>query len=738
MNEVGVDDRSRSYSAWGAAWLCFAPLGVWLLVTKTLKIAYTAAVWVGIGPDYARYGFIAPVFWVFGFGWTRFAGALLVALAARRFLAQRLLGARYRSSFTLGVFLLTLLALAILRARGGQDTVGQVLVGWCAKSAGELLVFVAGTWREPVTVAIFVVVIGTLLRFVSARARPLVVTGVQLVVVVLCFAVSLDLSYLLSTGQPSNAAVLLFSSSNLRDLLPFLKAELTPFRALLLIVGPLGAAWWARRLRWLSQSIVQRERLPRELIVAGVGALAFFLPLLPADSLPYERFDEGSIIAFAKTLVSSASLEASKKVRRDFEASGRPPWYSAGLKLTPTDKTVRKNVVIVMMESMRAVSTTMYSPKLDTTPFLQSLAQKGILVEDMNAIVPRTAGAWLAVLGGQYPLTNEGTKTWSDADVKRPRIRGLPSALREDGYGTAFFTPTHLGLLNEIQVVRSMGFETIVAEPELAAPGLEYANYMGFADEVMLPRILGWASEQARANRPFLAAVMTNVGHHSYETPRSWKPMKFNAPADPVLQAYLNCLRYVDGVLASLMKGFEHAGLLNNTIFVFVGDHGAYFGEHGITQVFNALYAEGVHVPAVLYAPSLLDKPGTIAGPRQQIDFLPTIAELLQYRVEGARLPGISLFAPVDPRRALFFSGSIESSYLAIRYGQTKFIYDFDRSPTVMFDLDADPGELLPQRSDQSESAKRDMLGWQAAARLSMFAHPPDGAASPDQKWVAE
>ena len=134
------------------------------------------------------------------------------------------------------------------------------------------------------------------------------------------------------------------------------------------------------------------------------------------------------------------------------------------------------------------------------------------------------------------------------------------------------------------------------------------------------------------------------------------------------------------------------------TIFVFIGDHGQMFDEHGAKQIHNAIYQEGLHVPALIFAPGMALQAGTVRGPRQQIDILPTIVELLGYRIEGAELPGQSLLRAVDADRKLYYTSSIDWSFLAARHGQRKYIYSFERQPTEVFDLDKD--DFIPQVDD--------------------------------------
>ena len=161
-------------------------------------------------------------------------------------------------------------------------------------------------------------------------------------------------------------------------------------------------------------------------------------------------------------------------------------------------------------------------------------------------------------------------------------------------------------------------------------------------------------------------------------------------------------------------------------MFVFVGDHGQMFDEHNARQTYNAVYQEGLHVPALVYAPGMALVPGTVKGPRLQVDILPTIAELLGYRIEGAQLPGVSLLQPVATDRRLFFSSSMDWSFLAARRGSRKYIYSFDRKPMEVFDLERDPHEAQPLEIGTEELAqvRREMLEWRMQSVLSMMARP--------------
>ncbi|WP_162573069.1 LTA synthase family protein [Variovorax sp. PBL-H6] len=711
-----------SQNPWLVAWLLVAPLALCLIGAKMMKVDVAMAAIVFSSPLSVRV--------------LRLAGMIAFSWLVQRFLFPK----RRIASVVIfaGVFLASVIVM--LRAKPEMTVVG-VLWDWAYNLYKEPVVFATIVWREFATISLLALLMGAVLRFAPAPVFRSAYRLFQALIVVLCALVGVDLVYEVTVGQPPNVAVLLFSLSHPQDLAPLVGAEVTLGRVAALtlcILLPLGWAWYFRDIGTPGPREAE-PRAGRGLVFALVGTAALFLPVIPVGSVPLERYAEGSLIALSKTAISAPYAEAEAAAQKAFNDENRPRWHSAGMKLQPTGAPKKvKNVVIVMMESVRAASTSIHRPDLGTTPFLAKLGQDGLVVSDMSAVVPRTSSAWIAILGGQYPLTNEGSVRWSAENSKLPRIRALPAALRDVGYATSFFTPTHLHLLNENRMVDALGFETVMDDEDFSKLQSLHANYMGGADEVMIKPILDWTRAQKMANRPFMTAVMTSVGHHPYTTPSTWKKLSFPNAANPTLEAYYNCLAYIDDVIAKLMAGYKELGVLDDTVFLFLGDHGQFFGEHGVNQAFNALYQEGVHIPMVIYAPGVAELKGVIKGPRQQIDVLPTVAELLGYEVQNARLPGVSLLQPVSAEREMFFSASIESSYLALRRGEKKYIYNFDRAPFMVFDLAADPAENVPlpaPKAAEANSLKQALLEWKIQTEMSMYARP-ENSATPEGRWV--
>ena len=95
-----------------------------------------------------------------------------------------------------------------------------------------------------------------------------------------------------------------------------------------------------------------------------------------------------------------------------------------------------------------------------------------------------------------------------------------------------------------------------------------------------------------------------------------------------MLNKYHNTLKYQDEFLEKLMKIFKDLGLLKNTLFVIMADHGEGFGEHSRLQHDTVIYNEGLHVPVILFGAGVLS-PQYIENPVSLVDIIPTILKLM-------------------------------------------------------------------------------------------------------------
>ena len=535
------------------------------------------------------------------------------------------------------------------------------------------------------------------------KVRSWSIGMLHILTLVLMILASMDFGYFVMTGSLADAYLLRYSFSNMSDLSYAMSHELSGPKLVFLMVPFLvvAAPVMAERL-----STRRRERQRR-----GVGTVALPALLLlvlphfdtPADVEPITGNTFGQLV---RDFFSEPMWET-EAVAHLADADA-PLFDTRRLRFVPTEAARRMNVVLILLESTRARSVTPYETALDTTPFLDSLARRSLLVEQMYAVVPHTNKALTPILCGVYPEINQG---------EQAHVPGacLPRLLEPFGYASAFFTPARLDFERKDTLLAEMGFAEAFGDGAFPDEGFYRVNYFGSEDRIMMEPSLAWVDRQRAEGTPFLLTYLTLTSHHPYQTPISFERRTFTND-DPDLNAYLNTLAYTDAFLADLFTAFEARGLIDETVFILMGDHGEAFAEHGRRFHSAVIWDEGLQVPALIFSPALFPEGGRISGPRQQTDVLPTVAEALGLALEDGYLPGRSLLEPVAADRKLYHSGWIENQSMAVRKGAKKFIYHYRRRPMEVYDVTEDPHERrnLAGRypKERLEAVEMELLLW--------------------------
>ncbi len=580
----------------------------------------------------------------------------------------------------------------------------------------EVRNFPALWWREVLVAALILAALSW--HFASAERRPARLRSIAVGCLLLlgCVVVGVDCGFFILTDAQLTDADVAYAFSAPREAWLIVHGTVTP-QALVPCVASvcvLAALYIARDYRRSPHQPPPAGRsVQLGVIVGSAAVLSFAAPAIPADP-SLESYVGDPLVQLTLGPIWS-SMKRRLFVGVTGSASARvPDLYAASVTAIETPQTRPLNVVIVMLESVRADATTVYSPNLPTTPFLAELAQESLVVDDMYAVIPRTSAAWIAILSGRYPGTREVVKDYSSRRPLAALNSSLPIVLRGRGYSSAFVTPTSITYENDSEIVQSLGFEKVVTVDDMPAPASGMVTPFGWEDRAALAPIGRWLDEPARHTGPFLLAVMTNVGHWPYSLPDGYGAHHYPSRT-PEHESYLNCVRYIDDYLRELVGALRSRNLLENTVLVILGDHGEEFQEHGGIVHGFALYDEVLRIPMLIRLPQSDARRGHVTGLRQQIDVLPTIAEALGLTLTGQPLAGRSLLS-TSGHEELFFGTHLERSYLALRDSSHLYLYDFGRDSTKVFDLKHDPGEHTDVHSSTSMSAisqaEIDLLAW--------------------------
>jgi iduronate 2-sulfatase len=100
------------------------------------------------------------------------------------------------------------------------------------------------------------------------------------------------------------------------------------------------------------------------------------------------------------------------------------------------------------------------------------------------------------------------------------------------------------------------------------------------------------------------------------------------AEAQQVIRAYLASISWTDWNVGRVIAELDHLGLRDNTIIVFLADHGYQLGEKGKWSKAGSLFEMGTRVPLILHAPGVTGNGQSCTRIVQSLDLYATLAEL--------------------------------------------------------------------------------------------------------------
>ncbi len=525
-----------------------------------------------------------------------------------------------------------------------------------------------------------------------------------------------ELQAVLGQGIPPSAWVLLVAALSYAALGPWL---VTRF-----VVRWRG---WPRRSPSTGRKIAFFGSLVLCLLALGFGWLSLQEGFNPYDEyLRLTGQESERITQLNRPLVRdplvNVAVTAAKELRRgeDQDVASYPALAdSPPASLLPTGSEQR-NVVLILLESTRAQSVTPYNEDLETTPFLDELAKNSLLAERAYANVPYSTKANVAINCGifSHPV-QVSYGLLPEADPGGIPARCLPDLLKDQGYSTAYVTPSTNNFENFGDLLDNFGYEELYSFESIDEQDRERMSGMTLSglsgDEVVLEPSEEWLTEQKEAGRPFLATYLTSATHYPYTVPDSYEQERF--AEDEELNRYLNAIRLQDVFLESLFDQYKDLGLYEDTVFVILGDHGEAFGEHGLYTHGNTPHEEALRIPMIVHDPRRLENGARVEAPVSQLDVLPTVADLLGYEIDGGAYQGSSLLGPLPEDRSLHFSCWGAEACLASLEGNEKYIYYYDNQPDQLFDLSEDPLEqenLASERQEDAQKRRSELLAWRS------------------------
>jgi arylsulfatase A-like enzyme len=289
----------------------------------------------------------------------------------------------------------------------------------------------------------------------------------------------------------------------------------------------------------------------------------------------------------------------------------------------------RSRARIYLVDTLRADHLGVYGYARDTSPALDRFAEGAVVYERAYSPTSWTRTATVSLLSGLDPSSH---RVENRLDVIPGDVRLLSQALKEHGYATS-------AVVTNVNVLPIWGFERGFD----SFVDLEAKKSLGTADRVVdeLARQL----PELASNAPFFLYAHLLDPHHPYAPPAPFDT-KFRGESGAKLQANIDAydgeIAFGDAQLERFLGLLKANDVHDDTLFVFVSDHGEEFHEHGGVQHGHTLYDEVVRVPLIVRFPGGAHAGRRVAEPVSLIDVVPTVLAALglppQEGVDGVAL----------------------------------------------------------------------------------------------------
>ncbi len=378
----------------------------------------------------------------------------------------------------------------------------------------------------------------------------------------------------------------------------------------------------------------------------------------------------------------------------------------------------RPNIVFVLVDDLRWDEIAPAGHPYIQTPSIDRVAADGAYFQNSFTTTPLCSPSRASFLTGQYAHAN-GIFDNLARNEQSHRLETFPKMLDAAGYDTAFIGKWHMGNddsprpgFDTWAVMKGQG-EAI--NPEFNING-ERKQFEGYVTDIMTDMAVDFVRKPR--NEPFLIYISHKALHpnitqlddgssvaspsgipgflaadrHDGMYSGATQPRRPNfgiAPtdkpalmrqigdlpalgsdtvtSDQTIQDRQEMLMAVDDGLGAVLAALQETEALDDTIVVFTGDHGYWYGEHGLRGERRLAYEEALRIPMMISYPQRI---GAGIRPSEMvlsIDMAPTILEFAGADIDSG-IQGRSLIPVLDGE-----AGDWRSSFLIEYYSDTVF-----------------------------------------------------------------
>lgn len=413
--------------------------------------------------------------------------------------------------------------------------------------------------------------------------------------------------------------------------------------------------------------------------------------------------------------------------------------------------TTKPNIVLIMTDQQRADFFASEGFPVDTMPRVEALGQKGTRFSRAYTPMPTCTPARSSLMTGRYPKATRVKQNWSPRDFVT-FSKDLPQVLRDHGYSVNLAGKNHSYLERDDFDFYASPYSHTHGPAETASPLEKEADDWLFAldhhvandptpyplETQLCARIVDDAITcvDERGEKPFFLWLSLPEPHNPYQAPEPYfsmfkpedMPERIGSPQSSKARGghwqwlvnlfeekrpgydadwrryravYAGMLRMLDDQIARFLDHLEAEGISDDTLIIFLSDHGDYVGDHGLQR-------KGAGLPECLVrVPLLIVGPGVRTDLNQTdfvslVDLFPTLCEMI-----GAEIPpgvqGRSIWPILTG--APYPRGEFDSIYAELGIGDLP--YGPDDRPELHFPYE---GRVIDELNSVTQSGNLKMV----------------------------
>ncbi len=370
----------------------------------------------------------------------------------------------------------------------------------------------------------------------------------------------------------------------------------------------------------------------------------------------------------------------------------------------------KPSVLLITVDALRTDRLSAYGYSRPTSPAIDGLLVQGLRFDEARTVEPLTGPAMCSMITGISPHQHGATR---NGLRMQENLESLPRILARNGWRTAGFVGTWT-LKNNLTLLGTH-FEQY-GEVLNRKRWLGLINSEADCDD-LTDEALAWAdsTRSEGPHTPLFLWVHYIEPHAPYRFHEEYaERLGINERGHTDSDSYDTEIAAVDEAISRLVEGIRKLVPRKDLIIVFAADHGESLGEHGYWGHGRYLYEPSLHVPlGMTWQGEIV--PGTTTVQATLLDLAPTLLALVDLDVpaefEGISWAEAARGGPLPDGRTLCYQahkgavhgGTHDSDKarsgglleVGVVSGQTKETYRVRGGKVSVFDLEADPGELV-------------------------------------------